>query len=105
MVGNVTWVEETDWFSFAYAGFGVVGFGLWAADLWLEWPRGGEPVWTHWFGAVFWTAFGLSVAFAAVYQLWITDGETNWYVVAITPVLALLMFWGAYQEARKARAR
>ena len=26
VIGNLTWVEGTDWFSVAFAGFGVVGF-------------------------------------------------------------------------------
>ena len=105
MAGNVTWAEETNWFLFAFAGFGVVGFGLMALEQWQEWPKGGEPAWTHWFSVVFWAAFGAYQAFALVYQLWITDGDTNWLVVAVTPILAVLMFWWAYQAFDKARVR
>ncbi len=103
MVGNVTWAEETNWFMFAFAGFGVVGFGTMALEQWQEWPKGGEPAWTHGFGAIFWFAFGAYQAFAVVYQLFVTDA-TNWWLVAIVPVLAVAMFAIAYQEGRKALA-
>ncbi len=105
MVGNVTWAEETNWFLFAFAGFGVVGFGIMALEQWQEWPKGGEPAWTHWFGAIFWAAFGAYQAFNLIYGLFITEADTNWALVAILPVLAVVMFWLAYQEARKALAR
>ncbi len=104
MVGNVTWAEETNWFMFVFAAFGVVGFGIMALEQWHEWPEGEEPALTHWFLVVFWAAFGLYMAYAPIYQLWITDADTNWFVVAVTPILAVLMLGWAYQEARKARA-
>ncbi len=104
MVGNVTWAEETNWFMFALAGFGVLGFGTMALEQWQEWPKGAEPAWTHWFGAIFWTAFGAYQAYALIYQLFITDADTEWALVVIAPLLAAFMFWLAYQEARKVSA-
>ena len=105
MIGNVTWAEETNWFLFVFAGFGVVGFGIMALDQWQEWPEGETPAWTHWFSAIFWATFGAYALFGLIYQLFITDADTNWWLVAISPVLAVLMFWVAYQEIQKARAR
>lgn len=104
MVGNVTWAEETNWFLFAFAGFGVVGFGTMALEQWLEWPKGREPKWTHWFGAIFWAAFGAYQAAALVYQLFVTDA-TAWWLVAVLPILVVAMSWLAYVEGRKALAR
>lgn len=83
-IGNVTWAEETNWFLFAFAGFGVVGYATMALEQWEEWPKGGEPARTHWFGAIFWAAFGAYQAFALIYQLFITEADTNWALVAIT---------------------
>ena len=105
MVGNVTWAEETNWFLFAFAGFGVVGFGTMALEQWQEWSEGEEPAWTHWFGAVFWAAFGAYQAYGSIYQLFITEADMNWAMFSITSVLAVIMFWAAFQAARKARAR
>ncbi len=73
MVGNVARTEETNWFMFAFAGYGVVGFGIMALEQWQEWPKGGEPAWTHSFGALFWAAFGAYQAVALTYQLFVTD--------------------------------
>ncbi len=58
---------------FAFAGYGVVGFGIMALEQWQEWPKGGEPAWTHSFGALFWAAFGAYQAVALTYQLFVTD--------------------------------
>lgn len=103
MVGNVTWAEETNWFLFVFAGFGVVGFGIMALEQWQEWPKGEAPAWTHWFSVVFWGAFGTYMASGLIYQLFITEADTNWLVVVISPILAVVMFWLAYQEVRKAQ--
>ncbi len=105
MISNVTWAEETNWFLFAFAGFGVVGFGIWSLGLWQEWPKDREPAWTIWFGAVFWAAFGLYQASVPLYVLFISDADPNWLVVAIAPILAVGMFWLAYRDARTARER
>ena len=104
MVGNVTWAEETNWFLFVFAGFGVVGFGIMALEQWQDWPKGEEPGWTHWFGAIFWAAFGAYQVFGLIYGLFISE-DTNWALVVITPVLAVVMFWLAFQAGRRALAR
>ena len=49
--------------------------------------------------------FAAYMVFGLIYQLLFAETDTNWLVVAISPILALIMFWLAYQEVRKASAR
>ena len=72
---------------------------------WQDWPKGEEPAWTHWFGAIFWAAFAAYQVYGLIYGLFITEAATNWVLVAISPALAVVMFWASYHEARKALAR
>ncbi len=105
MVANVTWAEEANWFMFVFAGFGVVGFGIMALGFWREWPKGREPAWSYWFAAIFWTTFAAYQVYGLIYQLFVTDADANWGLVAIVAIAAVAMFALAYREARKALAR
>lgn len=103
MIGMLTWASDNrNWFMFALAGFGVVGFAGSAVDQWRERPKGYESTWSRWLTAAFWAAFGLYSASVAVWGLAIKDDSPDWGLVVFGCLFAALFLWFAFVHVRKA---